>query len=343
MGDAVTGVGDVPDLGRGGLRRLVVRDEVLQGITDLIGADGDVCHGIFLVGFPGPFGSERVMLPDSAVPVVDLGGAASTVRSAGELEPELGESRVDTVPSMTSPPICTRTPPTTVGSTTWLMLMSLPYRSERPRATRADWPSESGGGGDDRRDELAGLLGHDARGVADELTDAAAAGLLHQGRHDRDRLLRRPWLPRSRSTSAPFCSGLPSLVPSASSRPASERTAVSKANSSDSIDESGPAVAATARMPASSMPASRSCCEDQREPATAVRTARVASDCPAKTRSMTTFLPAASAVGSDSSPSSCGAPAIARPEARISAPATRSALGPRSDEHRPAWTRVLLW
>ncbi|OEI69570.1 acetylglutamate semialdehyde dehydrogenase [Curtobacterium sp. ER1/6] len=52
--DAVARVGDVPDLGRGGLRRLVVRDEVLQGITDLIGADGDVCHGIFLVGFRGP-------------------------------------------------------------------------------------------------------------------------------------------------------------------------------------------------------------------------------------------------------------------------------------------------
>ncbi len=84
--------------------------------------------------------------------------------------------------------------------------------------------------------------------------------------------------PTSRWTSAAFSDGLPSFVPSASSSAASERTAVSKENSSASIDVSDDAVPATARMPASSTPASRSDGEDQREPATAVSTARVASD-----------------------------------------------------------------
>jgi hypothetical protein len=48
MRDAVTGVDDRADLGGDGRLRLIGGDEVLERRADLVGADADVCHFVFL-------------------------------------------------------------------------------------------------------------------------------------------------------------------------------------------------------------------------------------------------------------------------------------------------------
>src|SRR4051812_19169576 len=98
------------------------------------------------------------MLPDSAVPVVDLGGAASTVRSAGELEPELRETRgdgaVDDVAADLHPDPADDRGVDHVVDADVLAVLLAETAGDTSRLACGE-----GGGGDDRRDELVRLLG----------------------------------------------------------------------------------------------------------------------------------------------------------------------------------------
>ncbi len=99
-GDAVTGLGDGADLLLAGGRRLVVVDVLLERVPDLLRADRQLRH-------------VPCLFPESVVCQVCLWWWLSrrSLRRASS-------SRVATVPSMTSSPISTRRPPTSVGSTT---------------------------------------------------------------------------------------------------------------------------------------------------------------------------------------------------------------------------------
>ena len=123
--DAVRRLGDDADLfGLAGARG-VLGDELLQRVADLLGTDGEFRHVsacLLWVWWLGGAGRNGVGQP------------ASRRRAAS--------SRLDMVPSTTSPPRETAMPPTTLGSTTTLRCTSRPYLAARAEASRVRSSSE---------------------------------------------------------------------------------------------------------------------------------------------------------------------------------------------------------
>jgi hypothetical protein len=78
--DAVGRVDDRADLGRRGARGLVGGDEVLQRVTDDVGADGEICHGV-----------PSVLASEALAQVVDSGGDGAVDDVVADLHAQAAE------------------------------------------------------------------------------------------------------------------------------------------------------------------------------------------------------------------------------------------------------------
>ena len=188
--------------------------------------------------------SSAIVFPFS-VPVVQLlvcrgaGRRSFHPASAGKLLPQVELRREATLPSMTSSPICTRSPPTTAGSTMVLTRSARPYCAARPCSRRSSWAVAERRRGRDRRDRRSprcvGDDGGRVRGAARRC--GGRAGCCTRWRTIAtvcgEALPREQPLDERR----PSTRSGPSLLPSASSSSASDATARSKAKSSASIGD----------------------------------------------------------------------------------------------------------
>ncbi len=148
-------------------------------------------------------------------------------------------------------------------------------------------------------------------------------GLLHQVANDSDGL-RAGFAPEQFLHESTFASDPPSLLPTASSSSESERTARSNENSSASIESGSGADAATARIPSSSIPATRSSSLDHRPETTTCSAALAAGVKEPKSAPITSRLSATSAESSARAVRSGGLLPMIRPASSNCSPVANS-------------------